>query len=117
MNLCSEGNKPNTGMASGASIGIMGVGSENTHSHSAEVPKKTVVRFSRAKDYVALIKPEVLFLVLITTGIGGIMASESLNLPALFQAIIGTALVAGGTAALNHYLEREHDARMRRTAR
>ena len=61
---------------------------------------------SRAKDYISLTKPEVLFLVLITTGLGCVMASESLNLLVLFHALIGTALVAGGTAALNHYLER-----------
>jgi protoheme IX farnesyltransferase len=35
----------------------------------------------------------------------------------LVHALLGTALVAGGTAALNQYIERAHDARMRRTAR
>jgi len=34
----------------------------------------------------------------------------------LFHAVLGTGLVAGGTAALNHYIEREHDRKMRRTA-
>ena len=33
------------------------------------------------------------------------------------QTVIGTTLVAAGTSALNHYLERDSDARMRRTAR
>ena len=32
------------------------------------------------------------------------------------QTVIGTTLVAAGTSALNHYLERDTDARMRRTA-
>jgi protoheme IX farnesyltransferase len=45
------------------------------------------------------------------------MASGSLNLLALFNAVVGTALVGGGTAALNHYLERASDGLMRRTAR
>jgi protoheme IX farnesyltransferase len=45
------------------------------------------------------------------------MASEPLNLLLLFQVEVGTALVAGGTAALNHYLERAYDMMMRRTAR
>jgi len=98
MNLSSEGIKPEIAV-------------------SATGPAKTFDHHSRAKDFISLTKPEVLFLVLITTSIGCVMASESLNLFALFHALIGTALVAGGTAALNHYLEREHDARMRRTAR
>jgi protoheme IX farnesyltransferase len=34
----------------------------------------------------------------------------------LLHVLIGTALVAGGGAALNQYLERDADARMRRTA-
>src|SRR5262249_32023801 len=84
---------------------------------SQSIKPYTVDQPSRAKDYIMLTKPEVLFLVLIATSLGCVMASESLNLLALFHALIGTALVAGGTAALNHYIEREHDARMRRTAR
>jgi len=34
----------------------------------------------------------------------------------MFHTLFGTALVAGGAAALNQLLEREHDAKMRRTA-
>jgi protoheme IX farnesyltransferase len=67
-------------------------------------------------DFVSLTKPEVLLLVLITTGAGCLMASASLDLLILFNALMGTALVAGGTAALNHYAERAYDGRMRRTA-
>jgi protoheme IX farnesyltransferase len=39
-----------------------------------------------------------------------------MNYLAMFHALFGTALVAGGAAALNQLLEREHDAKMRRTA-
>jgi protoheme IX farnesyltransferase len=67
-------------------------------------------------DFVSLTKPEVLLLVLITTGAGCLMASATLDPLTLFNALMGTALVAGGTAALNHYGERAHDGRMRRTA-
>jgi protoheme IX farnesyltransferase len=56
-------------------------------------------------------------LVLIATGLGWVMAAASLDVFALAHALLGTALVAGGTAALNQYSERAHDARMRRTAR
>jgi protoheme IX farnesyltransferase len=78
---------------------------------------RPVDRPSRTKDYVVLTKPEVLFLVLIAAGLGCVMASDTLNLLTLFHSVVGTALVAGGTAALNQYMERSHDAQMRRTAR
>ena len=68
------------------------------------------------KDFISLTKPEVLFLVLIATGLGSVLASESLDLLILLNALVGTALVAGGTAALNHHVEREYDGKMRRTA-
>jgi len=71
---------------------------------------------SKLSDYLCLTKPEVTFLVLIATALGGFMAAESPDLLVLCHAVFGTALVAGGTAALNHYLEREHDGKMRRTA-
>src|SRR4051812_28531617 len=71
---------------------------------------------ARLMDFVSLTKPEVLLLVLITTGAGCLMASASLNPLILFNALMGTALVAGGTAALNHYAERAYDGKMRRTA-
>jgi len=75
-----------------------------------------VVKPSRFSDYLCLTKPEVTFLVLIATGLGGFMASDSPDVVLLCHAVFGTALVAGGTAALNHYLEREYDGKMRRTA-
>ena len=71
---------------------------------------------ARLMDFVSLIKPEVLLLVLITTGAGCLMASAPFELLTLFNALFGTALVAGGTAALNHYAERAFDGKMRRTA-
>jgi heme o synthase len=74
------------------------------------------IKPSKLSDYLCLTKPEVTFLVLIATALGGFMAVESPDLLVLCHAVFGTALVAGGTAALNHYIEREHDAKMRRTA-
>jgi protoheme IX farnesyltransferase len=74
------------------------------------------VQLSRVSDFVALTKPEITFLVLLATAVGSTMASASVNLVSLFHALFGTALVASGAAALNQYLERFHDATMRRTA-
>src|SRR5437868_7152522 len=73
--------------------------------------------FPRVSDFIALTKPEITFLVLLATAVGSIMASASVNLVSLFHALFGTALVASGAAALNQYLERFHDSKMRRTAK
>jgi len=72
---------------------------------------------SRANAYVTLTKPDVSLLVLITTAAGYYMGVRGpvdwLN---LVHTVVGTMLIAGGTAALNHYIERETDRNMRRTA-
>jgi heme o synthase len=73
--------------------------------------------FSKPWAYIALMKPDVTFLVVITTLAGFYLGSRGpLNWPLLVQTVLGTMLVAGGTAALNQYVEREADAVMRRTA-
>src|ERR1700758_1599980 len=71
-------------------------------------------------DYWALTKPEVNFLILITTFVGFYLASASdrrFSFAGLFNTLLGTLLVASGTGTLNQYLERNFDAQMRRTAR
>ena len=72
---------------------------------------------SRANAYVALTKPDVSFLVLITTAAGYYMGARGpVNWLHMSHVIFGTLLIAGGTAALNHYVERDSDRYMRRTA-
>ncbi|HKE33938.1 MAG TPA: heme o synthase [Candidatus Acidoferrum sp.] len=72
---------------------------------------------SRASAYIALTKPDVSFLVLMTTAAGYYMGARGpVSWLHMSHVIIGTLLIAGGTAALNHYLERESDRYMRRTA-
>src|SRR5262245_19504478 len=75
-------------------------------------------RAHRTADFVTLTKPRLNFLVLITT-LGGmyIAAPDGVPLPLLFHALVGTALVAGGAAALNQVWERDTDGLMRRTQR
>src|SRR4051812_18768963 len=76
---------------------------------------------STLSDYWALTKPEVNFLILITTGVGFYLgcrnAARPLSFLALFSTLLGTLLVASGTGTLNQYIERKFDAQMRRTAR
>jgi protoheme IX farnesyltransferase len=72
---------------------------------------------SRANAYVALTKPDVSFLVLITTAAGHYMGTRGpVNWLHLLHTVFGTMLIAAGTAALNHYAERDSDRLMRRTA-
>ena len=72
---------------------------------------------ARASAYLELAKPEVTFLVLVAAGLGFAMASPELDLAGLMRLLLGTGLLAAGTAALNHCLEWADDAKMRRTAR
>jgi len=67
--------------------------------------------------YLVLTKPDVTFLVVITTVAGFYLGSVGpLDWARLLHTLGATLLVAGGTAALNQYIEREMDAVMRRTA-
>jgi heme o synthase len=75
-------------------------------------------RYQVASDLVALTKPRVLVMVLATTLVGYFVA---LTGPADYlrvaHLLVGTLLAAGGTLALNQYVERDVDARMERTKR
>jgi protoheme IX farnesyltransferase len=64
-----------------------------------------------------LIKARLTALVLLTTFVGFYLGEVgSINYLLMFHALFGTALVASGAAALNQWLERDYDAKMRRTA-
>lgn len=72
---------------------------------------------SRSWAFISLAKPDVTFLVVLTTMAGYYLGSSAPVSPfGMFNAVFGTTLVAAGTAALNHYIERASDARMRRTS-
>jgi protoheme IX farnesyltransferase len=64
-----------------------------------------------------LVKARLTALVLLTTFVGFYLGERGpVNFLLMFHALFGTAFVASGAAALNQFLEREHDAKMRRTA-
>jgi len=76
------------------------------------------VLLRRAADYLELAKPRVVVMVLITAFVGFYLGSADVpNYLRLLQMLFGTALTAGGTLALNQYLERDTDALMERTRR
>jgi heme o synthase len=67
-------------------------------------------------DLVALAKPRVLLMVLVTTLAGYDAAGKGApDYPRMLHLLVGTVLAAGGTLALNQWWERDLDARMART--
>ena len=71
---------------------------------------------ARVWAYLMLTKPDVTFLVVLTTLAGFHLGSPGpLDFVLLVRTLFGTTLIAAGTSALNHYLERGSDAKMRRT--
>jgi len=84
--------------------------------HESGVLAADVTRARRVLAYIELGKPRVVVMVLITTFVGFYLGSQ--GIPAylrLLPTLIGTALAAAGTLALNQYLERDVDAKMQRT--
>ena len=75
------------------------------------------VRESRLlSDLSVLAKPRITTMVVLTTGMGFLLAERGpISAWLLVHALIGTGLVSAGASALNQVLERERDARMRRT--
>lgn len=70
----------------------------------------------RVADYTEIAKPRISLMVLLTVTVGyllGIDGAWSAN--TLFHAWFGIALVAMGSSAVNQWIERETDGRMRRT--
>jgi protoheme IX farnesyltransferase len=78
------------------------------------------------RDYIELTKPRITWLILMSTGLGYFFGLKSgdgwraflsgIDIISLLHTIVGTGLIASGTAALNQWYEREADARMRRTS-
>src|SRR6202035_3886456 len=72
---------------------------------------------SRPALYLALTKPDVSFLVVMTTVAGYALGARGpLDWLRMAHTVFGTTLIAAGTSALHHYFQRDTDALMRRTA-
>lgn len=69
------------------------------------------------KDLIELTKPRITLMVVLTAGIGLLLASGGeATLALVVHTLVGTGLVAAGSSALNQVLERDLDALMERTA-
>jgi len=72
----------------------------------------------RFADFFELAKPRIVLMVLVTAFVGFYVGSEKIpDYLRLLQMLFGTALAAGGTLALNQFVERDTDAMMQRTRR
>ncbi|HSI79650.1 MAG TPA: heme o synthase [Solirubrobacterales bacterium] len=68
------------------------------------------------RDYIALTKPRIIALLLLTTVTTMIVANPSgLGLAVVLWTMLGGYLAAGGAGAINHYIDRDRDAGMART--
>jgi len=66
--------------------------------------------------YLELIKPRIVTMVLVTTAIGYFLGGQGFqDIVSLLLTLVGTGLAAGGSAALNNYVERDIDVHMPRT--
>ena len=75
-------------------------------------------RRQRTKDFLALSKPLIVGLLLITTYGGLVIGGRAWpSLTLTFWTLLGGALAAGGSSALNQFIDRELDKRMQRTAK
>jgi protoheme IX farnesyltransferase len=71
---------------------------------------------TRAADLRELLKPGISLFVVTTAAAGYLLGTTAgIDLVRLVALLAGTALTAGGSGALNHWWEREHDAKMKRT--
>jgi len=85
--------------------------------YSTLQPNPTDRFTSKLRDYYILTKPEVNLLILMTTSAGYYLASRGpFRIAGLINTLVGTLLVASGTATLNQWMERVWDGQMRRTA-
>lgn len=86
-------------------------------SPAAEAPTDTAALRTALADFKELLKPGITTFVVVMAAAGYVLAADGpIDWATLAGLMLGTALTAGGGAALNHALERDHDARMVRTA-
>ncbi len=82
-------------------------------------------QYNVMREYIALTKPRITWLILMSTGVGYFFGLKraffnpvtgAADWALLIHTLIGTGLIASGTAALNQWYERDADLLMRRTS-
>ena len=100
-----------------APAGSPAVGGPNGGERANDARERTMrTAIGKANDYVSLTKPRIISLLLLTAATTMVVANpHDLALSTVIWTMLGGYLAAGGAGAINHYLERESDARMERT--
>ena len=86
------------------------------NTETASPPSKQTTFARRAADYIELIKPRLVVMILITTAAGFYLgAQQTVDWLLCLHTLVGAGLTAAGVLGLNQYLERDVDAQMKRT--
>ena len=85
-------------------------------SQSSLAAQPLLVGMSSAADWLALLKPRVMTLVVFTGWMGMLVAPGHLNPVLAFTAVLCIAVAAGASGAINMWYDRDIDAVMRRTS-
>jgi protoheme IX farnesyltransferase len=84
--------------------------------HWAGRSGETALNTSVLREYFQLTKPRIALLIVISTAVGYCFGTSArFDLVILFHTLLGTALMAAGSATLNQWYERDVDSRMKRT--
>lgn len=75
------------------------------------------MKYSKARDLLALTKPSITRMCLLTTAGGMMLAPGSMSVTAAVATIVGAGLAVAGANAANMWWERDADAKMQRTRR
>lgn len=96
---------------------LVGLAGRKSQQEAREAAVK-LNRKQRISDFLLLTKPIIVALLLVTTYSGMVVGAKALpSFSLAFWTLLGGALAAGGSGAINQYIDRETDKRMTRTAR
>ena len=105
----------NTGDLVGEGTGGAPLGGADAARGAATLPRPRSLS-GVLRDYLALTKPRIILLLLVTTVATMFVADPAgPGLTTILWTVLGGYLSAGGAGAINQYLERDRDARMERT--
>jgi protoheme IX farnesyltransferase len=84
-------------------------------SHAAQASLLSSQASARVRDFVALAKPRITLMVIVTTAGGLFLAPTRVDLRTVVCTLLGVALIVAGANALNMVIERDVDRHMTRT--
>lgn len=81
------------------------------------IPIERTFISSTWKDWFELTKPRITLLISISAIVSYHLGATHFSWILFLNVLLGTALTSGGASAFNHWMESEHDKKMKRTAR